>query len=514
MSDRSVHDLLRSDERLVVIEAPAGCGKTYQGAAYAYDVASNLHQGRVLILTHTNAACDVFAERTRGLIGKKVEIRTIDALISQIASVYHEALGLPADLSVWAYANDGFAEIASKVSALLAANSMIPTVLAQRYPIIICDEHQDASLDHHTIIMSLLEGGAKLRIFGDRMQSIYESNARAAERHRERWQQLVHQATHDELDTPHRWMRDDEGCSELGRWILTAREHLLANQPIDLTKPIPPTVQVIFADNTAANRTGYIVSREERRPIDNCLDRNNQMFVLASSNSLVQSLRAFWRRRVPIWEGHTRNALSTLVTEIQTIAGDASKGSKCLIKFMEAVSIGFTNASHGKILIEETESGCKKARTGKPGNIQVLAKLLLEEPNHVGVAHVIGQIGEFIDNAAAGFSDVKIDLKREFWEVQRLAEFDDPAKGFAEISMRRTIIRPKPFRKSLATVHKAKGLECDNVMIMHCNRPNFGDTIYGRCKLYVALSRAKSSLTLVLPRSNISPLFTVARMRA
>ena len=39
---------------------------------------------RLLILTHTHAACSVFAERTRG--GAGVEIRTIDSLITHIAT--------------------------------------------------------------------------------------------------------------------------------------------------------------------------------------------------------------------------------------------------------------------------------------------------------------------------------------------------------------------------------------------------------------------------------------------
>ena len=82
MSDASVAAALRSAAPLVVIEAPAGCGKTHQGAAYARDVAQGTRD-RLLIITHTHAACGVFADRTAGL-GRHVEIRTIDSLIAQI----------------------------------------------------------------------------------------------------------------------------------------------------------------------------------------------------------------------------------------------------------------------------------------------------------------------------------------------------------------------------------------------------------------------------------------------
>ncbi len=88
MSDDRVAALLDSDAPLVVIEAPAGCGKTYQGAGSARRAASGLETGRVLILTHTHAACGAFAN-SKSHDRRKVEIGTIDSLIVQIASAYH-----------------------------------------------------------------------------------------------------------------------------------------------------------------------------------------------------------------------------------------------------------------------------------------------------------------------------------------------------------------------------------------------------------------------------------------
>src|ERR1700688_4570698 len=115
MSDASVHTALRSDAPLVLVEAPAGCGKTHQGADYARDVAVD-RSNRLLILTHTHAACSVFAERTKGG-GSRVEIRTVDSLIAHIATAYHAGLGLPADTTAWARKNkDGYAHVALKVA--------------------------------------------------------------------------------------------------------------------------------------------------------------------------------------------------------------------------------------------------------------------------------------------------------------------------------------------------------------------------------------------------------------
>ena len=42
MSGATVSAALRSSARLVVIEAPAGCGKTWQGAQYAQEIAGTM----------------------------------------------------------------------------------------------------------------------------------------------------------------------------------------------------------------------------------------------------------------------------------------------------------------------------------------------------------------------------------------------------------------------------------------------------------------------------------------
>jgi DNA helicase-2/ATP-dependent DNA helicase PcrA len=91
VSDASVRAALRSAAALVAIEAPAGCGKTTQGADYARELVAAGKSGRLLILTHTHAACSVFAHRAKGA-GARVEIRTIDGVIANIASIYHAGL--------------------------------------------------------------------------------------------------------------------------------------------------------------------------------------------------------------------------------------------------------------------------------------------------------------------------------------------------------------------------------------------------------------------------------------
>ena len=509
MSDESVAKLLRSNEPFVLIEASAGCGKTFQGATYARDVANSIGTGRLLILTHTHAACAVFAERTKGA-GARVEIKTIDALIAQIATAYHKPLGLPRNLSSWAWQDNGrgFDIMATKVATFLRLQPMVAKTLANRYPIIICDEHQDSSVDQHSVVMALRGGGAMLRIFGDPLQRIYGAKTdKAARIDRERWEALKREAVYGKLDAPHRWK---DGCLALGEWILAARACLESGQQIDLTGSLPASLRILTGNNTAQTRTGYQLSKAHRPPIDSLVRNADQLMILASQNDLVAALCAFWGRTIPIWEGHTREALAALAVVLRDGAGDAEALAHGLVAFVGSVAVGFSNASHGDRLLQEVREGATRPTTGKPANIQAIARRLIADPSHTGVAVALDLIRLFIEGKEAGFDTVKIDLRTEFKDAIRIGQFEGPDEAFSEIARKRSYSRPSPPKRVLSSIHKAKGLECDNVLIMACDKTQFTSTSYAKCKMYVALSRAKNSLTLVISDTNPSPLFKIA----
>ena len=503
MSDATVADALRSAAPLVVVEAPGGCGKTYQGASYARDVAPGLGEGRLLIVTHTNAACDVFAERTRRL-SRRVEIRTIDGLIIEIASAYHHALGLPADVGAWARRDrNGYAVLADRTARLLARYPMIASCVARRYPIIICDEHQDACADRHAVVMSLHKAGSMLRVFADPMQMIFTGTAAETAAAEQRWADLKNAADRfEELDTPHRWANAQPA---LGAWILEVRAALRDGGQIDLTGALPAGLTVHYADNVAQQNMGFRVAGNLSQPI---YARANlqSMLVLTGHNDRVMALRAFFNRRMPIWEGHVRDGLSGLVAHARNQQGNAAGLAQSTVTFMGSVATGFSPTAFGNRFVAEAQQGCAKPCNGKPHHLQAMARHIVETPDHRGVARALDYLRELVANEPA-FSDVKFDHGREFAEAIQLGRYDDPDDGFAEIARRRTHARPKLPAKAISTIHKAKGLEFDNVMLLPCDRANFADTKAARAKLYVALSRATTSLLLVVSKAKPSPLF-------
>jgi hypothetical protein len=509
MSDDAVAKLLDSDSPLVVIEAPAGCGKTFQGSKYARRAASAIGTGRLLVLTHTHGACSVFAANTKEA-GSKVEIRTIDALIAQIAGAYHKSLGLPANpcSSAWRDGGKGFEIMGKRVAELLAHQPMIAAALARRYPIIICDEHQDSSSDQHAIIMALHSSGARLRIFGDPMQRLFGAKSdKAVAQDRARWDALKTQGESEQLKKAHRWK---DTAPELGEWILDARGKLRAGEQIDLTGNLPSGLSVLYAENTSPTPKAIMIAKDERKPIDNLVSTPGQMMILGGNNGTIDALHSFWGRRFPIWEGHTREGLGNLVDTCFSRAGDAPAVAEEFIRFVQSVGTGFSASSHGDRLMKELGEACAKPTKGKPANIQELARLILQGPNHRGVSSALRKLAELIASHGDGFDEVVINYKCEFNDAIRLGEYENPEEGFAELARRRSHANPMPPAKALSTIHKAKGLQCDNAIIMACDGTRFSSTDYARSKMYVALSRAMKSLTLVVSRNDPSPILRIA----
>lgn len=370
MSDGPVHAALRSDAPLVLVEAPAGCGKTHQGADYARDVAADRSE-RLLILTHTHAACSVFAERTLSS-GSRIEIRTIDSLIAHIATAYHLGLGLPADVPTWARRTpDGYQHVAFRVAALLMRHTMIAGALARRYPVVICDEHQDCTGDQHALCMAMLDQGTKLRVFADPVQRIFKEAPLAGSNPPHDWAALTQRAdAFEELDTPHRWK---DGCPILGRWTLLARAALKSGGKIDIRGNLPASVSVVVAENQTHRNLDYQIAPTNRRAIDAFVRSHASLLVLTRHNETARSFRAFFNRRLPLWEGHTRPALEKLVDAISADDADCPRLAAAIVTFMNDIGKGFSPSAFGSRFEREVREGCTARSRASPPQSKSLA---------------------------------------------------------------------------------------------------------------------------------------------
>jgi hypothetical protein len=94
---REVDEKLHSAAPVVVIEAAGGCGKTTKAAKFAREAAARLSAGKVLLLSHTHAACGEFQRRCAAL-GKKIDVETCDSFCLKAVGAYARPLGLPSPI--------------------------------------------------------------------------------------------------------------------------------------------------------------------------------------------------------------------------------------------------------------------------------------------------------------------------------------------------------------------------------------------------------------------------------
>jgi len=205
--------------------------------------------------------------------------------------------------------------MAERTAAFLEHQPMVARALARQYPVIICDEHQDSSAHQHATVLAIHRCGSLLRIFGDPLQKIYgEKSNRAvqsiANAGRVKTKRRLGENSNARIDGKTR-------TANLAIGFSSARGSLQRGEPIDLGRDSQPHFSCSLVGTLDLRRTDYRLAPEQRRPIDKLVNASSQLLILGSQTNLVAALRGFWGRRIPIWEGHTREALAALVTRLR-----------------------------------------------------------------------------------------------------------------------------------------------------------------------------------------------------
>ena len=135
------------------------------------------------------------------------------------------------------------------------------------------------------------------------------------------------------------------------------------------------------------------------------------LLILTRYNDTARSFRGFFNRRIPLWEGHTRAGLEKLVDAIAAGQGDCAALAAAIVAFMGDVGKGFSPSAFGNRFEKEVREGCTGNCRGKPATIQELARFLVAEPNHCGVAKMLRRLSE-LATTDSNFTDVKIDCRK------------------------------------------------------------------------------------------------------
>jgi UvrD-like helicase C-terminal domain/UvrD/REP helicase N-terminal domain len=491
-----VRAALRSDAALVVVEAPAGCGKTFEAVACAIDLATSLgeHQ-EVLLLAHTNAAVAEFRRRARRE-GARVHATTLDALALGLVAPYAHPLGLPSPLTPGTSAGDvPFDQLAPKALELLRRAPSLAAALRAHYPVILLDEHQDARRDQHDLAVELGRSG-RVRIFGDPMQAIYDFGGEALMP----WDSITDEpGLRTALEDPQRWPH----APDLGAWILAAREALRTGGylPLDSAPDCVRVVHVSDLDDVPNVNSDRVTPAIIPALGGSLRALNGSTVVLARNNAHVRGLSSAVRGSLVVHEGVDFSAASAALAQAEAAVGDPAAMACVIVDLLHETGRGLTTA-----LRRQLDASLRPDSLDR-GNRRVIAPLLdalepLYDTSDIPTwCRAIGQVLRH----PPGW--LRIDLSASLQLLARLRPHEDetPRAALDAAVQHRHDAASVPSRCA-STIHKAKGQEFDHVVVAHCSASPFPDKADARRLLYVALSRARRSITIIASGRDPSPL--------
>ncbi len=483
-----------SDAGLVVIEAPAGAGKTHLAAEATVASASRLSEGReALLLAHTNAAVTEFARR----VGRDSRVRTstLDAFAMGLLAVHTVGAGVPSpfrpdpvDAAAW------FGRLAPLAVALIRGSPTIARQVALHHPLIVLDEHQDARVSQHEFVRLLAAQGARVRILGDPMQAIYNFDSDPLVT----WGDVLAGADsiHRLRGRP-RW----DATPRLGDWLATARATLERGAAISLDDS-PPEIRcrVIEAQGDIHGRLRRFGPGLARALNPAVRGLRGTVAVLVRYNATVFGIRGATGRTYHVDEGHDLALARRALGDMSSVAGDVPASIEVALALLQETCTGLTAALSADVRASFASGRLTLGRRTRCADLCNALSPLIENPDTKGLGAAMRRV--LRERPAA----VHVDLRET---LEAIADCDDASADAADSvvtsHIRRLRMHPSAAH-SILTIHRAKGRSFDHVIVAICGETPFPDTLEGRALLYTAMTRATRSVTFLLPATGRSPL--------
>jgi DNA helicase-2/ATP-dependent DNA helicase PcrA len=459
-----------ASQRYASVVAPAGCGKTY-----LISEAVSHTDGCQLVLTHSHAGKSAITTRMREM---RVPVhRYCVATLDSFALNYVRAFPTIGEVAAESLESFDWPAI-RRASARALENTSVQNVVRATYAGIFVDEYQDCDKPQHELVVSL----ARLlpcRILGDPLQAVFKPL------HKEEalsWQDAVKVFPQiGTLSTPQRWKHRNPG---LGEWLLYVRLGVERGERVPLRNHGVPGLSVIQTSDYVRKLT------ECYKMLDHAEGR---VVILRRFPNECHALASRLKNRCAVFEDVQLGELEQPAREIFRFAG--FDRTKAVIHFAHRwlANLPGPVRTAGERLLDG-----KDPRTKDPQALAVIAGLRQVAASNKFLA---------VDETLAKYEACKPTFKSfEVWRGLRKAiQAYDPSE---KVTLLQTVQRQRDTlrrlgrklpTRSIATPLLVKGLECEHALIFDL------DTIESNESLYVSLTRASTTLTLLTEKDCIAP---------
>lgn len=469
------------DSAPVSVEIPAGAGKTHLLAA-AVVIAGEREQ-RSLVLTHTHAGVDAIRKRLAdfGVIPAMVRVETISSWAYSLAGAYSDIAEIEVEeVPDWSNSRE-YVTGATKVASATALHY----VHSVSFNYLFVDEYQDCTIDQHEFIRSVAASIPKTIVFGDRLQAIFGFGDNV----------LITWETHvlpsfpmfEVESVPHRWRGYNE---ELGDWLLQLRPSLVDGATFDLASF--SVVGLTHISDTSPSSIATVA--HAFRDFDESVvlidkwpdDVASHASRLGGSYSVMEDINGnFMRQQLA---GNSRSGIMALPAE-----GDPSL-ALWFAHFAKACVVGLAGIDNAVLIkLQNNQSLSRLSRVGIQSILDAVEQLRIK-PTYEQLAATAADI--------RSLSSLKI-FRWEAWnhtlESIRLTSENGkpPIENLGHIRERLRRTGRKAHNRIASRTLLIKGLEYDHVVIANLNK------ITDPRNLYVALSRARKSITIIGSSSSI-----------
>lgn len=395
-----------------------------------------------------------------------------------------------------------FDDLGALLWQLFETFPVVDAAYRTRYPVVIADEHQDASELQDAVVRRLAH--RRLIIFADRMQLIYGfrgSKPERLQRHAQECDEYL------ELRTPHRWSDD----KETGRWLSAVRARLQG----EADQTAPPA-RLKFKTTPAQRGLNAMKPQVKAAAAEAFRNGADTVAVLNAWNSEVAQLRTYLSKEglYPRQLGSTDDFEEArhdveqlpLYSDTQGVACHAADRVKMLVPTLsnsvvrqvknrllaEGVNLSGNCGAEAAGLLRAFDPLYEWGASQYVTSVVAALDTCIEQGHHLPRLEAVRALRATAEASAANGDELARVLAR-YAENVLMASQGAPrlARGLF-----------------VMTAHQAKGKEFDVVILVNASPRHFPDTDEGRRLFYVAITRASKEWVVIAPDAGASPLLT------